>query len=63
MLGIEKRLILREVKKLLKNDENMVLVSDKLIKTSGNTIQNINNLEGATSLLRKIKGEMHVKDS
>ena len=58
MLGIEKRLILREVKKLLKNDGNIVLVSDTLIKTSGNTIQNINNLEGATSLLRKIKGDL-----
>lgn len=58
MLGIEKRLILREVKELLKNDENIVLVSNKLIKTSGNTIQNINNLEGATSMLRKIKGDL-----
>jgi len=54
----EKRLILREVKKLLKNDENIVLVSDTIIKTSGNTIQNINNLEGATSLLRKIKEDL-----
>ncbi len=58
MLGIEKRLILREVKKLLKNDENIVLVSDKNIRTSGNTIRNINNLEGATSLLRKIKEDL-----
>lgn len=58
MLGIEKRLILREVKKLLKNDGNLVLVSDEQIKTAGNTIQNINNLEGATSLLQKIKGDL-----
>lgn len=58
MLGLEKRLILREIKKLLKNDGNLVLVSDKQIKTSGNVIQNINNMEGATRLLRKIKEEL-----
>lgn len=58
MLGVKKRLILREVKNLLKNDENIVLVSDDQIRTSGNTSKNIENLNGATCLLLKIQEEL-----
>lgn len=58
MLNSEKRIILREVKRLLKKDENIVLVSDEQIRTSGNTSKNIENLNGASCLLLKIKEEL-----
>ena len=55
MLGLEKRLLLREVKKLLKNDENIVILSDKNIRTKGNTTNNIKNIKRASRILQRIE--------
>lgn len=51
-------LLLKFVFKTLRKKRNIVIVTDDHIKTRGNTERNIQNINGALSLLKKIQKEV-----